>query len=86
MVVGSNKDVAAVSFITLHDDNIEDYEKQDIVTNTEFELIWSSIKKYVFHNHMVDFVNKLELSDQKYQTNGNLKDGNYKGNLLFPIK
>ena len=35
---------------------------------------------------MVGFVNKLELSDQKYQTNGNLRDENYKGKFLFSMK
>ena len=39
-----------------------------------------SIKKYLFHQRMVDFVNKLGLSYQKYQTNGNVIYGNYKGN------
>ena len=34
---------------------------------------------------MVGFVNKLDFSDQKYQTNGNLRDENYNGNFLFPI-
>ena len=28
---------------------------------------------------MIDFVNKIELSDKKYQTNGTVRDGNYKG-------
>ena len=35
---------------------------------------------------MVDFVNKLDLSDNKYQNNGNLIDEDYKGKLLFSIK
>ena len=35
---------------------------------------------------MVNFVNKLELSDQKYQTNGNVRDENYNRKLLFPMK
>ena len=35
---------------------------------------------------MVDFVNKLESSDQKYQTNGNVRDENYNGKFLFTIK
>ena len=34
---------------------------------------------------MVDFVDKLELSDQKYQTNGIVRDENYKGKFLFNI-
>ena len=32
---------------------------------------------------MVDFVNKLELSYQKYQTDGNVRNEDYKGKLLF---
>ena len=35
---------------------------------------------------MVNFLNKLELIDQKYQTNGNVRDGNYNGNFLFPMR
>ena len=34
---------------------------------------------------MVDFLNKLELIDQKYHTNGNVRDENYKGKFLFHI-
>ena len=35
---------------------------------------------------MMNFVNKIELSDQKYQTNRNVRGGNYKRTLLFTIK
>ena len=35
---------------------------------------------------MVDFVNKLELSDQKYHTNINVRDVDYNGNILFTMK
>ena len=35
---------------------------------------------------MVGFVNKLKLSDQKYHTNGNVRDENYNEKLLFPMK
>ena len=35
---------------------------------------------------MVDFVNKLDTSDQKYQTNENERDENYKGKLSYPMK
>ena len=31
-------------------------------------------------------MNKLELSDQKYQTNGNVRYENYKGKFLLPMK
>ena len=61
--VGSHEYVAAASFLTLHDDNIEKYEKQDIVTKIEFEFILASIKNCFFHQRMVDFMNKVELSD-----------------------
>ena len=62
--VTSNKDVAAASLISLHDDNIKDYNKQEIVSNTEFEAIIPSIKNNSFHQHMMNFMNKLELSDK----------------------
>ena len=48
-----------------------------------FEAIIPSIKNNFFHRHMINFVNKLELSDQKYQTNGNIRDENYKGDFLI---
>ena len=35
---------------------------------------------------MINFVNKIELSDQNYQTNGNVRYENYKGKFLFPMK
>ena len=35
---------------------------------------------------MINSVNKLELSAQKYQTNGNVRDENYKENLLLTFK
>ena len=86
MVVSSNEDVAYVSLLCLNDNNIEDYEKQDIVTNIEFETIISSIKKDLFNQRMVGFVNKIDLSDKKYQSNGIVRDDIYKGKLLFPMK
>ena len=65
LVVDINEDVAATSLLTLRGKNNEDFDKQDMVTNIEFEAIVPSIKKHFFHQHMVDFVSKLELSDQK---------------------
>ena len=70
----------------MHGDNIGEYDKQDIDTNIQFESILPSIKKYFFHQHMVDFMNKPELSDQKDQTNDDLRDENYKGKYLFTMK
>ena len=35
---------------------------------------------------MVYFVNKVELSGKKYQTNGNIRYENYNGKLLFTMK
>ena len=34
----------------------------------------------------MDIVNEIELIDQKHQTNGNIRDENYKGKFLFTIK
>ena len=65
--------------------NNEEYDKQDLFTNIEFEAIVTSIKNYLFHYPMVDFVNKIELSDQKYQNNGNVRDEKYKEEFLFPM-
>ena len=65
MNVGSNEYVAAEALLTSHGDNIEEYDKQDIVTNIEFKSRAHSIKRPLFHQRMVDFVNKIELSDKK---------------------
>ena len=35
---------------------------------------------------MVDFVNKIELSDQIYQNNGIVRYENYKGRCIFPMR
>ena len=35
---------------------------------------------------MIDFVNKLELSDQKYHNNGNIRDENFNEMFLFSMK
>ena len=72
--------------IPLCGDNIEDFDKQDIFTNISFESVIPPIKKNFFHQRMVDFVNKLEFTDQKYQTNGTVRYEIYKVRFLFPIK
>ena len=64
MVVDSNEDIAATSLLTLHGKNNEYSDKQDMVTNIEFEAIVPSIKKHLFRQLMVGFSNKIELSDQ----------------------
>ena len=72
--------------IALHYDIIEDSHKQEIVTNIEFDAIIPSTTNNFFHQSMVDFVNKLELSDQKYENNSNVGDEKHKGKLLFSMK
>ena len=57
-----------------------------MVTNIGFEVILPSIKSYLFHQCVVDFLNKPELNDQNYQNNVNVKDDNYNGKFLFPLK
>ena len=63
--IGSNEDVAASELLTFHVNNVEEYENQDIVTNIKFEAISTSIRKHLFHQHIIVFFYKLELSDQK---------------------
>ena len=36
LVVSSNEDVVAASFLTFYDGNIEEYYKQEMVTNIKF--------------------------------------------------
>ena len=86
MVVNINEYVVSESFLSVHGDNIEEYYKQDIVSKIEFEAIITSIKMNFFHQHMMNIVNKLELSYQEYKNNGNLRYENYKGKFLFPKK
>ena len=63
LVVISNEDVADVSLLSLHGENIEDSDKQDIVTNIKLEAIIPSYKRNFFHKLMVDFLNKIESSN-----------------------
>ena len=70
LVVNSNEYVASELLIYLHEEKIEDSDKQDIVSNIEFEAIKPSIKNNLFYHCMMDFVSKLELIDKKFQTNG----------------
>ena len=35
---------------------------------------------------MVEFFNKIEFNDKKYQTNGTVRDGSYKGKIVYPMK
>ena len=37
----------------------------------------NSIKNNLFNQHMVGFLNKLELSDQNFKINGTVRDENY---------
>ena len=48
LVVGSNEDSLAASLINFYCDNIEDSNKQGIVSNTGFETIITLIKNISF--------------------------------------
>ena len=65
--------------------NDEITEEHDRVSNIYFEAIFPSINK-IFHQRMIDFVDKLDSNDQKYQTNRTVIDGNYNGKLLFTMR
>ena len=41
---GSNEDAASALLLTFCDDNIEEFDKQNIVTNIGFEAIVHSVK------------------------------------------
>ena len=85
LVVSINEDVAAKLLISFLGKNIEDSLKK-IVTNIQFEATITSIKKGIFPQHMMNYVNKIQLSDQQYQTNWNVRVVNYNGKFLFPTK
>ena len=72
--IGSNEDFAASELLTFHVNNIEESEIHDIVTNIKCEAILPSIRKHFFHQRIIGFWNKLELSDKKYQINGIVMD------------
>ena len=59
LFVISNEYFVAASILFLYCDNIEDYEKYDIVSDIEFEAILPSIKRDFFHQRMVNSVNKI---------------------------
>ena len=52
----------------------------------QFEAMVPSIKNNLSHQCMVNFLNKLQLNDQKYQNNGTVRDESYKRKFLFPMK
>ena len=69
LVVSSNEDVAFVSFISLHDDRIEYYEK----VHSYKLIIWSHStfnEKVLLSSAHGWFLNKLEQSDQKIKLMG----------------
>ena len=86
LFVRINKDVSSVSFFSLHGNRINDSDKKYIVSNIEFKAIVPSIKKSFFYQHMMNFLNKLDSSGQKYQNNGNVRDEHYKENFSFPMQ
>ena len=55
-----------------------------MVKNIEFEAKIPSIKNNLFNQIMVNSLNKLEFSDDKYQTICTILYGNDKGEFLFP--
>ena len=63
LFVGRNWYVAAASLLSLPGNNNGDSEKQDIVSNIEFEAAVPSINKNFFHQIVVHFLNKLKLND-----------------------
>ena len=44
------------------------------------------MKNNFFRQYMFHSVNTLDLNDQRYQSYENVRNGNNKGNLLFPMK
>ena len=42
-------------------------EKNDIVTSIYSEAVVPTRKRNFFYHNMIDFVNRLELNDKKYQ-------------------
>ena len=83
MIYGLNEDVPDASFLSLYGLNDEKSEECDINTNIKFEAIFPSIKKNLFHQHMVNYFNKLEFNNQNFQSNGTVIDDNYKGGFFF---
>ena len=60
--------------------------KNGIVTDIGSEAISPGIKRKLFYHLRIGFVNRLKLKNQKYQSNGNRREENYKGNFSFPTK
>ena len=44
------------------------------------------LQEKIFHQSMIEFINRLYLNDQKYQTNRTVTYENYKGKFVFPMK
>ena len=74
LIVPINEYVTVASLIDLHGNYNEDSENYDMVTKHIFWIHSSFNKKNFFCHCVVDFVNKIEFSGQKYQTNGTVID------------
>ena len=57
-----------------------------MVSNIAFESIITSIRKNLFNQRMMNFLDKVELRDKRYQTTGNVRGVNYKYKFLFTLK
>ena len=55
-------------------------------SNIYFETVVPTTKGNLFHQHMIEFVNKLDFNYRKYQTNGTSREESYKDKFLFPMK
>ena len=58
-IVSSDKNVAAQSLLSLHDNKIKDYEKQEIDTNIYFEELMMMLDGTVGHCRLKGDVTKL---------------------------
>ena len=70
----------------LHDVDDNKTEQNEIIAGIYFEAVVPTRKNNLFHQLMIGFVNLWELNYHKYQTNGTVRDENYNGKFVFPMK
>ena len=64
----------------------EEIEQYDMGSNIYFVAVIPTTKDNFFRHIMIGFVDILEFNNHKYQTNGILRNNNYKGKFLYPMR
>ena len=79
MYLGRYENDELESLLYLHDIKYIKHEKNDIVIGIYLKAVVTARKRNFFCHRMIDFVNISKCNNHKYQYNGTIIEGNYKG-------